>query len=491
MTFSNAESYCQSTYGTSLASVTSDEDSINIRNAAIRGGFGTSNLWIGGSDELTEGTWLWNDDTTFSYTNWDSDQPNSLNEDQDCISQRTNFKWDDVECESRVYPFVCNYPQTIPTPSPTNSPTDDPTPSPTPSPTPRPTPVPTPKPTPIPTPNPTETTYVYEISDNGNYARVGSNYGHNWQDSDTYCQNMFGTHLASFHSLSQNNDANGDGSWFNEYGQMWIGLNDIDTEGDYVWNDGTPFDFENWQDKQDWSTENCIRINVNDGRWNDIPCSTLYNAFICNYNSRHYVGINSAMSATNGQSYCILTYGTSLATITSDVENTAARDEADSQGVTGDAWIGGTDEATEGTWLWRDGSGNISDYTNWASGEPNDSQTGEDCLHLQSDYQWNDLACANSKGFICNLPYLSIGPYIDTSDRNMRYGGSRGYTAYTCFEFCNDASYTYFALQDDDQCFCENDFDYATRNGSSDCGETGGAWCNFIYVVSQGVYELI
>ena len=42
--------------------------------------------------------------------------------------------------------------------------------------------------------------------------RVSSNNGHNWEDSDIYCQNMFGTHLASFHSLTQNDDAIGDGS---------------------------------------------------------------------------------------------------------------------------------------------------------------------------------------------------------------------------------------------------------------------------------------
>ena len=70
----------------------------------------------------------------------------------------------------------------------------------------------------------------------------------------------------------------------------------------------------------------------------------------------------------------------------------------------------------------------------------------------------------------------------------MEYGGFSGYTVYTCFEYCNDASYTYFALQSDDECFCENDLSDATRNGSSDCGETGGEWCNFIYVIFQGMY---
>ena len=127
-------------------------------------------------------------------------------------------------------------------------------------------------------------TYNHEISDTGNYIRVGGDTGHNWRESDTYCQSVFGTHLASFHSTSENSDAIANGSWVSTYGQIWIGLNDIDVEGDYVWIDGTPFDYENWEDKQDTISENCVRISVNDGGWNDIACSTLYFGFICNYN---------------------------------------------------------------------------------------------------------------------------------------------------------------------------------------------------------------
>ena len=125
MTWSNAESYCQSTYGTSLASVTSDEDNINIRNAAIRGGFGSASLWIGGTDSSSEANFSWSDGTRFSYTNWDTDEPNSSG-DEDCIEYKHNNFWNDLTCTDLKL-FVCNYPQTIPTPSPTNAPTSLPT----------------------------------------------------------------------------------------------------------------------------------------------------------------------------------------------------------------------------------------------------------------------------------------------------------------------------------------------------------------------------
>jgi len=56
-------------------------------------------------------------------------------------------------------------------------------------------------------------------------------------------------------------------------------------------------------------------------------------------------------------------------------------------------WMGATDEVTEGSWLWVDGS--PFTYTNWSSGEPNNSTAidpnGEDYLRLDSgDGRWLD-----------------------------------------------------------------------------------------------------
>ena len=136
-------------------------------------------------------------------------------------------------------------------------------------------------------------TYNYERSDSGKYVRVGSlsGTGYNWSVAQVFCENEFGSNLASFHSSSENSDGFGDGSWYSTYGQMWIGLNDIEIEGDYVWIDGTPLDFENWSGRQNIKTENCIRINTNDGRWNDLSCSTLFQASVCNYNESHCMSV--------------------------------------------------------------------------------------------------------------------------------------------------------------------------------------------------------
>jgi hypothetical protein len=61
--------------------------------------------------------------------------------------------------------------------------------------------------------------------------------------------------------------------------------------------------------------------------------------------------------------------------------------------------IGFNDRSTEGDWVWS--NGDDVTYTNWASGEPNDSG-GEDCVQiLWSGYAWNDGACGSALPYIC------------------------------------------------------------------------------------------
>jgi len=82
-----------------------------------------------------------------------------------------------------------------------------------------------------------------------------------------------------------------------------------------------------------------------------------------------------------------------LAYITSAAENAALLSL-----TSGTTWIGGNDHATEGQWVWVDGS--PMTYTAWNSGEPNDSG-GEDCAQLWSLGKWNDGSCAEARAYAC------------------------------------------------------------------------------------------
>ena len=63
-------------------------------------------------------------------------------------------------------------------------------------------------------------------------------------------------------------------------------------------------------------------------------------------------------------------------------------------------WLGYTDADSEGTWLWVDGTS--AAFTNWYSGEPNDSG-GEDCAatNFGAYGYWNDYPCTYSLPFVC------------------------------------------------------------------------------------------
>jgi len=65
------------------------------------------------------------------------------------------------------------------------------------------------------------------------------------------------------------------------------------------------------------------------------------------------------------------------------------------------AWIGGYKK--NGQWLWH---GRITDSTivatDWAPSEPNNANGNEDCIETYgSGHVWNDLACHEPRGFIC------------------------------------------------------------------------------------------
>ncbi|XP_078656092.1 uncharacterized protein LOC144902486 [Branchiostoma floridae x Branchiostoma belcheri] len=70
-------------------------------------------------------------------------------------------------------------------------------------------------------------------------------------------------------------------------------------------------------------------------------------------------------------------------------------------------WFGLHDQNTEGSFEWIDDTalGNGS-YSNWGSGEPNNSGGQEDCVHYWDSSQlnkWNDMGCNGLCRFICQV----------------------------------------------------------------------------------------
>ncbi len=58
---------------------------------------------------------------------------------------------------------------------------------------------------------------------------------------------------------------------------LWIGLSDETTENQFRWISGEPLDFPIWRPGEPnnfGGAENCVEWVAEDGRWNDVPCST-------------------------------------------------------------------------------------------------------------------------------------------------------------------------------------------------------------------------
>ena len=100
-TWDNARSVCLD-LGGDLVSI-GDVDVNNYVKSKLTGNI--VDLWAGGNDKVTEGTWVWSDGVTWSYTDWHTGGGND--DDEDCLVVTANPSWwVDVPCTTEHY-FMC------------------------------------------------------------------------------------------------------------------------------------------------------------------------------------------------------------------------------------------------------------------------------------------------------------------------------------------------------------------------------------------------
>ena len=71
----------------------------------------------------------------------------------------------------------------------------------------------------------------------------------------------------------------------------WIGLNDIDNEGTFVWADNSNSTYRHWlygqlNDGED--TQNCVESSQN-GFWNRSVCDSINSCYVCSTTGKSYV----------------------------------------------------------------------------------------------------------------------------------------------------------------------------------------------------------
>eukprot|EP01084_Bolivina_argentea_P072854 132256_1 len=105
-------------------------------------------------------------------------------------------------------------------------------------------------------------------------------------NSNIYCNTSCDSSLASIHSFIQHNSIINTLLSLSTV-SVWIGLNDINTKGNFTWIDGSILNYTFWNSsitpKPNCST-NCVQIhidNTNTTYWQSISCNTQQH-FICN-----------------------------------------------------------------------------------------------------------------------------------------------------------------------------------------------------------------
>jgi gliding motility-associated-like protein len=97
MTGSQAQAYAR-TFGANLVSVESQAEN-NCITSSLNAMGENGVVWIGLSDEITEGTFVWYDQAPVVYTNWAAGEPNQSG-DEDCVQIYANGGWNDLSCNA-------------------------------------------------------------------------------------------------------------------------------------------------------------------------------------------------------------------------------------------------------------------------------------------------------------------------------------------------------------------------------------------------------
>ncbi|XP_073724590.1 galactose-specific lectin nattectin-like isoform X2 [Misgurnus anguillicaudatus] len=105
----------------------------------------------------------------------------------------------------------------------------------------------------------------------------------NWVTAEKNCQSI-DANLASVRSIVENNFLLS--LLVSADTRAWIGGHDAEIEGQWLWSDGSQFDFTNWcsgepDNNKHNNPENCLEINYSNNHcWNDELCSFTMN-YIC------------------------------------------------------------------------------------------------------------------------------------------------------------------------------------------------------------------
>ena len=245
--YSTAAAGCTNN-GQYLATISSSaEEQAAVSAVSLGSGDMNSGVWIGYTDAVSEGTWLWTDGWSSDYTHW---VPNEWGggawggDEEDCASMYSDG-WRGKRCNEWMGGYLCSVPN-----------------------------VPMPPSSPAPPPNLHTYTYI------SSYVT--------WAEARSACE-ANGLQLATISMASEEQAAvdaitTGGG---NVNDQVWIGLTDASSEGLWSWSDGSAWSYRHWKsgEPNGGHSENCATVKGNSG-WHDVSCFERWvHGYLCSESS--------------------------------------------------------------------------------------------------------------------------------------------------------------------------------------------------------------
>ncbi|XP_009084157.3 macrophage mannose receptor 1-like isoform X1 [Serinus canaria] len=216
---------------------------------------------------------------------------------------------------------------------------------------------------------------------------------------------------------------------------LWIGLNDLLSELNFVWSDGSAVSYTNWakgspklvepilydslhpEDGQNRQQFDCVSLKRgpadDTGKWNNEECYK-FRGYICQKNSDPELFKSSAtvldfaFASSSGISYSVthskMNWEEAHQNCNNNASELASILDPHSQAqlfllakeYREPLWIGLNSNRTNGKYQWTDRWSLV--YSNWASGEPKQTLA---CVYLDTDGTWKTASCEEKFFSVC------------------------------------------------------------------------------------------
>uniref|UniRef100_A0A669D8Q0 Mannose receptor, C type 1b n=2 Tax=Oreochromis niloticus TaxID=8128 RepID=A0A669D8Q0_ORENI len=390
-TFSQASEDCKSS-NSYLADVSNGVD--NAFLVSLVGLRPEKYFWIGLSNQNNIDVFEWTNSPTVRFTHWNSQMPGYQ---QGCVAMTTGVLaglWDLLPCTNKEK-YICKYMAEGMAPT-------------------------SPPPTVAPPKCPEGWTRVGTRAMCAKFFTGPRSEEKTWFEARDYCR-AIGGDLLSIHSSAELRLFRG--------GKGWIGLHIPETSTGYAWTDGSPLDFQHWQEGEPNNfnnAESCAEFVIHnwdeEGSWNDLNCDS-YNDWLCQIRTgvtpklppnntvvefnttsdgwlerrgNQYFINRMSMPMEDARHFCQQRHG-DLVSITSKEENVFIWKQISRS--YGRYYIGLSVDLDGSPW-WMDGS--PVSFRRWDADQPSTSGFDQNCVYMSYHMGfWSTSNCGRELSFIC------------------------------------------------------------------------------------------